>query len=179
MNPDFQTKAKSSRTILDFFASLKLTVWLMGLSMLLILLGTLEQVHWGVWHVQKEYFSAWYCLYPINPTAAIRIPLPGGFLLGGLLVLNLIFAHVRHFKKGIKHAGITMIHSGLILLLVGGFVTAAYQEESAMVIPENESRNFTEAFREFELAVIQHRQMDQVTVVPDGYMMMAGLSGAA
>ena len=138
--------------------------------MVLILLGTLEQVHWGVWHVQKEYFSAWYCLYPINPDAAMRLPLPGGFLLGAFLVINLIFAHFRHFKKGVKHIGITLIHSGLILLLVGGFVTAAYQEESAMVIPENDSRNYTEAFRDFELAVIQHGTTDRVTVVPDALL---------
>ena len=170
MNEEFQSKAKSKNAVLDFFASLKLTVWLLSLSMVLILLGTLEQVHWGVWHVQKEYFSAWFCLYPINPVAAIRIPLPGGFLLGGLLVINLIFAHFRHFKKGVKHIGITLIHSGLILLLVGGFVTAAYQEESAMVIPENDSRNYTEAFRDFELAVIQHGSTDRMTVIPDALL---------
>jgi ABC-type transport system involved in cytochrome c biogenesis permease subunit len=157
--------------IYKFAASLKLTVGLLGLSMILILLGTLEQVHWGVWHIQKEYFSSWFCLYPLNNSAPLHLPLPGGFLLGLLLVINLICAHFKKFKdkKGYKHWGIKMIHIGLLLLLVGGFVTAAYQDESAMVIPEKEQRNFTEAFRSFELVVIEHTPngTDKVVSVPE------------
>ena len=74
---DFEKKADSGRRVLDTLASLKLTVFLLVLSMLLVLLGTLEQVHWGVWHVQKVYFSSWYCLYPMDDTAPLQIPLPG------------------------------------------------------------------------------------------------------
>ena len=157
--------------IYQFAASLKLTVALLSLSMILILLGTLEQVHWGVWHVQKEYFSSWFCLYPLNSSAPLRIPLPAGFLLGLLLVINLICAHFQKFqdKKGYKHWGIKMIHIGLLLLLIGGFVTAAYQDESAMVIPEKEQRNFTEAFRSFELVIIEHTAngTDKVVSIPE------------
>jgi ABC-type transport system involved in cytochrome c biogenesis permease subunit len=157
--------------IYRFASSLKLTVWLMALSMILILLGTLEQVHWGIWHVQKEYFSSWFCLYPLNPSAPLHLPLPAGFLLGLLLVINLICAHFQKFqdKKGYKHWGIKMIHSGLLLLLIGGFVTAVYQDESAMVIPEKEQRNFTEAFRNYEVVVIEHTAngIDKVVSVPE------------
>ena len=139
--------------------------------MILILLGTLEQVHWGVWHIQKEYFSSWFCLYPLNTSAPVHLPLPGGFLLGLLLVINLICAHFQKFrdKKGYKHWGIKMIHIGLLLLLMGGFVTAAYQDESAMVIPEKENRNYTEAFRSYELVLIekQNNGTDKVISVPD------------
>jgi hypothetical protein len=138
--------------------------------MILILLGTLEQVHWGVWHIQKEYFSSWYCIYPLNPAAPLHLPLPGGFLLGLLLVINLICAHFQKFKekKGYKHWGIKMIHSGLLLLLMGGFVTAAYQEEASMVIPENDNRNYTEAFRDYEFVLIEHKKngVDKVISVP-------------
>jgi ABC-type transport system involved in cytochrome c biogenesis permease subunit len=157
--------------IYRFASSLKLTVWLMALSMILILLGTLEQVHWGIWHVQREYFSSWFCLYPLNPSAPLHLPLPAGFLLGLLLVINLICAHFQKFqdKKGYKHWGIKMIHSGLLLLLIGGFVTAVYQDESAMVIPEKEQRNFTEAFRNYEVVVIEHTAngIDKVVSVPE------------
>jgi hypothetical protein len=156
--------------IYKFAASLKLTVGLLGLSMVLILLGTLEQVHWGVWHIQKEYFSSWYCIYPLNSSAPIHLPLPGGFLLGLFLVINLVCAHFQKFKekKGYKHWGIKMIHSGLLLLLIGGFVTAAYQEEASMVIPENDKRNYTEAFRDYEIVLIEHQKngIDKIISVP-------------
>ena len=166
--------------IYRFAASLKLTVWLLGLSMILILLATLEQVHWGIWHVQKEYFSSWFCAYPLNSSAPIHLPLPGGFLLGLLLVINLICAHFQKFKekKGYKHWGIKMIHIGLLLLLIGGFVTAIYQDESAMVIPEKEQRNFTEAFRSYEVVVIEHtpNSTDKVISIPEELLQQGTLS---
>ncbi|MEI7651603.1 MAG: hypothetical protein WCJ96_06310, partial [Verrucomicrobiota bacterium] len=73
MNEEFQNKANSGRLFLDALASLKLTVFLLICSMLLVLLGTLEQVHWGVWHVQKVYFSSWLCFYPMDPTARLSM----------------------------------------------------------------------------------------------------------
>ena len=169
MNETFLAKAKSGAAWFNFLASLQLTVWLLVVSMLLIVLGTLEQVNWGVWHIQKAYFSSWGCFYPLNTAASFRLPLPGGFLLGTLLVINLICAHFRHFKINARHAGISLIHGGLILLLVGGFVTAAFQEESAMVIPEGETRAFSEAFREFEVALVDQTEAGKakVVVIPD------------
>ena len=55
MNETFLAKAKSGTAWVNFLASLQLTVWLLVVSMLLIVLGTLEQVNWGVWHIQKAY----------------------------------------------------------------------------------------------------------------------------
>ena len=175
MNEEFQKKADSGRGPLDLLASLKLTVWLLVFSMILVLLGTLEQVHWGVWHIQKLYFSSWLCFYPIEASSTLRIPLPGGFLIGALLIVNLVFAHFRHFKATAAKIGISMIHAGLILLLIGGFITAVYQEESAMVIPEGETRNYSEAFREYEFALVEKvGTTDRVTTVPDSIFRVIG-----
>jgi ABC-type transport system involved in cytochrome c biogenesis permease subunit len=163
-NEEFQKKADSGRRLIDTLASLKLTVFLLVLSMMLVLLGTLEQVHWGVWHVQKVYFSSWLCFYPMDPTAAFRFPLPAGFTIGALLIVNLAFAHFRHFKATSAKIGISMIHAGLLLLLAGGFITAIYQEESAMIIPEGEKRNYSEAFRDFEIALVEKSAATDVVV---------------
>ena len=168
---EHQKKANSGRRLVDTLASLKLTVLLLILSMILILLGTFEQVHWGIWHVQKVYFSSWLCFYPMDPTAPLRIPLPAGFTLGALLIINLAFAHVRHFKATAAKVGNLMIHAGLLLLLGGGFVTAIYQEESAMIIPEGEQRNYSEAFRDFEIALVEKSTAgDVVVTIPDSIL---------
>ncbi|MFM8550384.1 MAG: cytochrome c biogenesis protein ResB [Verrucomicrobiota bacterium] len=165
---EFEKRADTGRRLIDTLASLRLTVGLLVLSMILIVLGTLEQVHWGIWHVQKVYFGGWLCFYPMDPTAAVRIPLPAGFTLGTLLIVNLAFAHVRHFKATAAKAGNLVIHAGLLLLLGGGFVTAIYQEESAMIIPEGERRNYSEAFRDFEIALVEKSDgTDKVVAVPD------------
>ena len=172
MNEAPPTPTSDRRDPLAVLSGLRLTVFLLILSILLVFLGTLEQVHWGVWHIQKAYFGSWICFYPLDDTAIVQLPLPGGFLLGALLIVNLTLAHVRRFKAELKHLGMIMIHGGLLLLLAGGFVTAIYQEESAMIIPEGESRNYSEAFREFELTITEKTAAgtDKVTAIPDALL---------
>ncbi|NBX34973.1 hypothetical protein EBR16_06395, partial [bacterium] len=69
----------------------------------------------------------------------------------------------------------------LLLLLAGGFVTALYQEESAMIIPEGESRDYSEAFREFELVLVEKTKggTDRVTAIPDALLAKDARFGAA
>lgn len=141
--------------LLDFLASLRLTVALLAASMVLVFLATLEQVPWGVWHIQDEYFESWWVLYPLSKQAAFRFPLPGGFLLGLLLCLNLTAAHFRHYRPGWGRAGISLIHGGLLLLLVGGFAIARWQRESALIFAEGQTKGYTEAFRDHEVAIIE------------------------
>jgi len=154
--------------LLDFLASLRLTVVLLSASMVLVFLATLEQVPWGVWHIQDEYFESWWVLYPLSKQAAFRFPLPGGFLLGLLLCLNLTAAHFRHYRPGWNRAGISLIHGGLLLLLVGGFAIARWQKESALIFAEGQTKAYTEAFRDHEVAIIEVTDpaSDHVDVFP-------------
>ncbi|HYO10851.1 MAG TPA: cytochrome c biogenesis protein CcsA [Tepidisphaeraceae bacterium] len=92
-------------------ASLKLTVVLLALAMLLVYAGTWAQVDAGVWQVQKKYFHSlftWVSLQTLLPRPAggaaagipwyIGFPLPGGYLLGAVLLVNLLAAHALRFK---------------------------------------------------------------------------------
>jgi hypothetical protein len=47
----------------------------------------------------------------------IPLPIPGGYLLGGLLIINLTAAYIVSFQWTLKKAGIQLIHLGIILLL--------------------------------------------------------------
>ncbi|MDR1496829.1 MAG: cytochrome c biogenesis protein ResB [Puniceicoccales bacterium] len=112
--------------------------------MALVLFGTLDQVHWGIWQVQQSYFGAWFAVWPIDADGAFPrwcLPLPGGFTLGVLLFVNLVCAHVRFFRLRWGLAGIAFIHAGVLLLIVGAFFTALWQEDFQMEIPEGQSRD--------------------------------------
>lgn len=50
---------KTLQTILGPFASLKLTVVLMALAIVIIFIGTLAQTQKDIWDVMREYFRAW------------------------------------------------------------------------------------------------------------------------
>lgn len=113
--------------LIDFFLSLKLTVVLLALSMVLVLAGTLAQVDKGIWTVVDQYFRcliAWIDLPVFFPRAwdipSIRIPFPGGFLIGFLLVANLIAVHWVNFR--IQATGGRKL-VGIVFLLLGVLVT--------------------------------------------------------
>ena len=139
---------------LRFLASLRLTVVCLGFGMSLIFLGTLAQVHLGIHHVQAQYFQSLFVFWS-PPGASWKIPvLPGGYLLGAVLLVNLIAAHATRFEISRKKIGIFLLHLGVILLLIGQLLTGLYARETQMRIDEGQTLGYSEAPREVELAVI-------------------------
>ncbi|WOO43461.1 cytochrome c biogenesis protein ResB [Rubellicoccus peritrichatus] len=166
--------------VFRFFSSLRLTVVLLAFSMVLVFFGTLDQVHWGIHETQKRYFESLYVFwqYPLEwPYGSqlrwFHLPLPGGFLLGGLLVINLACGHFRYFKSSWKKIGIILIHGGVVLLIISGFLISFYQEESQMFLDEGgEPVNFSTDFRNNELVIINREDptVDRVTSIPQSLL---------
>lgn len=164
------------RQALKVMASLRLTVVLFAMAMFLILAGTLAQVHEGIWTVVDRYFRSLLVRIDLQifvPSDIARIPgailFPGGFAIAGVLLVNLIAAHAVRFKFSAKRTGIILSHLGVILLLVGEFVTGLSAQEGNMTIDEGGSSSYVEDIRSSELAVIDPSDMndDLVVVVPD------------
>jgi len=160
---------------LKIVSSLKLTVILFAMAMFLILAGTLAQVNEGIWTVVDRYFRSGLVRIEFQlfiPRDVARVPgailFPGGFAIAGALLVNLLSAHAVRFKFTTKRLGIIVTHLGIILLLVGEFVTGLAATEGNMAITEGESSNFIEDIRAAELAVIDPSDMndDLVVVVP-------------
>jgi hypothetical protein len=169
----------TAKRILKPVASLKLTVILFALSMVLILAGTLAQTENGIWTVVDEYFRSLVVRIPLRlfaPQSMITIPgaifFPGGLTLGVLLLVNLLSAHIVRFKLNLKRMGIILMHAGVILLLVGEFVTGGFAEEGNMSILEGQSSNFVEDIRTAELAIVDTSGPDDdlVVVVPESFL---------
>jgi hypothetical protein len=150
-------------------SSLRLTVVCLGLGILLVFLGTLAQVHLGIHAVQARYFQS-LLIFWSPPGANWKIPiLPGGYLLGTVLLLNLLAAHATRFQLTKKKIGIILLHLGVILLLIGQLLTGLFARETQMRIDEGQTAAFSEAPREVELAVIDvtDPNFDQVVAIPE------------
>lgn len=132
--------------ILKYFLSLRLTVTLLSLSMILVFCGTLAQVDKGIWTVMDQYFRTWIAWIDLsiffnkfNPLSAFSIPFPGGFLIGALLSMNLLVVHAKTFKIFVTgkrlYVGLSLLIVGLILtygVIVGwGTNTVATTESDA------------------------------------------------
>src|SRR5476651_993161 len=104
---------------IKIFTSLRLTVVLLAFAILLVFIGTLAQVDEGLYNAQARYFRQWFILGFDWFGHDIPLLLPGGYLIGTMLLLNLVAAHLYRFQLSIKKIGIQLAHSGIILLLVG------------------------------------------------------------
>jgi hypothetical protein len=155
--------------LIKFFSSLRLTVVCLAFGMLLIFTGTLAQVHLGLYKAQNEFFRSFIVFWqPENFPFKIPV-LPGGYLLGGILLINLVSAHWQRFSLTRKKAGIWMVHVGLILLLVGQLLTDMLAQESTLHLRVGEARNYSESERAFELVVsdVTAKDSAQVVAIPE------------
>lgn len=145
--------------------SLRLAIVCLALAMILVFVGTLGQVDLGTYDAQKKYFQSWF-LYWTPGGSGFHIPVfPGGFLIGTVLLANLIATHLERFKFAWKKSGILLTHFGLILLLLGGLFTALFAKESHMRLEEGIGRNYSESSTDYELAIVDVSAPDHDAVI--------------
>lgn len=160
------------RQFRDFFVSLKLTVGLLALGIVLIFWATLAQADLGVWGVQQKFFHSFFVLEKIPGTEFLAPIFPGGYFIGTLLFINLIAAHIYRFRYTWRKTGIWLTHLGLIMLLVGELLSGLWQHDFQMSFKEGETRNYSESFRDNELAITDTTdpKTDDVVAIPEAML---------
>lgn len=152
-----------------FFTSLRLTIALLLLAILLVFFGTLAQVHEGLWNALERWFRSLVVLRKAGDAWWVPPIFPGGYLIGTLLLLNLIAAHIKRFQWNSKKIGINLTHFGIIIMLVGGLSTDVLQKESHLNLREGETKNYSEAHRSNELVFATDAEagQEQIVAIPE------------
>jgi hypothetical protein len=167
--PAQTTPATKKRTrgpaykILECCASLRITVVLFVLAFLLVFFGTWAQVDAGIWTVVNTYFRGWFLWIPLkilflrafDIPESVAIPYPGGWTIGALLMINLLAAHAVRFKLSWKRSGILILHAGIVLMMIGEFITGVFAIEGRMVIVEGYASDHIDSDRKTELAIVE------------------------
>jgi hypothetical protein len=101
---------------------------------------------------------------------------PGGYLLGVMLLANLIAAHIKRFQWAHKKVGIHLTHAGIVLLLVGQLATDMFSKESHLSFREGETKSYSEAHRANELvfATDAENGQDKVVSIPESVVAKQG-----
>src|SRR5437660_3496810 len=160
------------RKIVDLVTSLKLTIVCLAAGMALIFVGTIAQVHLGIHEAQQRYFQSMFVWWPPEGRG-FKIPIfPGGHLIGAVLLINLVAAHAKRFRRSWRKLGIHLTHAGLIIMLAGGLFTDLFAVESHMQLERGTTHNYAEGQRQMELAVIDttDNDLDQVTAIPESVL---------
>jgi hypothetical protein len=182
--------------LIAFFTSLRLTVVCLALAMVIVFLGTMAQEPMGLYLAQEKFFHSFFV--PAAPMwAAVKktfqmvhiymepstihdvlggpgFPVfPGGYLIGGVLLINLVASHYKRFHFTRDKAGIWMVHFGLILLLLGQLLTDRLSRETILHLREGETRNYSESQREIELAIadVTAADSEKVVAIPQATLM--------
>ena len=150
--------------IVKFFVSLKLTVVLLAFAIVLVFIGTVAQADEGLYGAQAHYFKQWLVLGAHLFGHKIPLILPGGYLLGTLLLVNLVASHIFRFEFSKKKLGIQLAHAGVIVLLVGQLSTDLLSRELQMHFTEGETRSFSESATDYELIFIAG---NEITAIPE------------
>lgn len=122
-----------AHAVLAALGSLKMTVVLFALSLILVLVGTLAQDELNMQEVKQRYFLTWVAALHIDdffPQAFYRhdttipgiLPFPGGALIGLLLMVNLLAAKITRFR--VQASG-GRLAAGLAFLAIGMGIAAA------------------------------------------------------
>jgi hypothetical protein len=161
------------KDFLKIFTSLRLTVVCLAIGILLVFFGTIAQVNEGLYNAQDRWFRSFFVWW--SPAGASwRIPMfPGGYLVGTVLLINLIAAHIARFQLTWKKLGIHIIHGGIILLLAGQLATDMLSKEMQMSFAERETKNYSINPQSSELVFMTDAATpgeDKVVSVPDGLL---------
>ncbi|MEC8652252.1 MAG: cytochrome c biogenesis protein ResB [Planctomycetota bacterium] len=168
--------------VIQTLGSMRLAVALLVLLGLLTWLGTLAQIGDGLWKVQKEYFESWFLIADLElgwwgqPVLAdesgrgfvLRIPLPGAYPVMALLFLNLMVGGMLRMKWSLRNIGVLVVHVGIALLLLAGFVKMEFSYSGGLALFEapaagegDESRAYESStfvsFHDYELALLKDR----------------------
>jgi hypothetical protein len=137
--------------VFRWLSGMGLATSLLVILMLLTWLATLEQVQHGLHMTLEKYFhfsKPW-----VFPDAAVIFPslagqdkylppLPGGYWVCALLVINLTLGGIIRIRKGVKTVGVIMAHFGIIFMIVAGGVAQLKEERGVMMLSEKMEGGF-------------------------------------
>ena len=139
------------KKLFEYLSSYGFACILLILMTILTLFGTLEQVDSSLYDVQNKYFNSFFLVHDLFNV--IPIPLPGVYLLTALLLLNLTCGAIIRARKEWKRPGMLIAHSGIIYMVLAGFVTYHFSHSGQMTLyPEERSNRFS-SYYEWEIAI--------------------------
>ncbi|MFM2294078.1 MAG: hypothetical protein RLZZ350_491 [Verrucomicrobiota bacterium] len=161
--------------LVKILTSLRLTVVLLAFAITIVFCGTIAQVNEGLYDAQARWFRSFFIWWTARD-GGFKIPfLPGGYLVGTLLLVNLVAAHLARFSLTWKKLGINLAHFGIILLLAGQLATDLLSHESVMSFAEGETRNYSVKQGKAELVFVSDAgDHENVIAIPQSLLAQRG-----
>jgi hypothetical protein len=117
------------------------------LLFLLVFFGTLFQTEHGLYEAQRQFFG-----YGIVFLGGY-VPVPSASLVLWVLSIQLSLTMFLVMPIRWQKMGLWVSHSGILALLIGGFITQMMAVESQVTLAEGEYAQFSTSYHDWELAI--------------------------
>ncbi len=151
-------KNRRFKNTLAIIASIKVTAVCLAVLVLLVAWGTVYQADHGLYQAQQKFFHSWFFFI------FGFIPFPGTVLVLFVLFINLLAALFHRIGFKLAKIGNLITHTGIMVLLIGGFFTFYFSRESSLMLKEGETSSLAEAPHSWELAVREQASGDVFAV---------------
>lgn len=133
-------------------ASPSIVFFLLPWLMVLLIAGTIAQKDMGIFAAQNMFFGSWILWF--GP-----LPLPGGYLTIGTLTICLLAKFLMYSPWSISRAGTILSHLGILILLIGGILTAFSQEEGYIVLKESGQSHHVSDYHQRALFIEKNKEL--------------------
>ena len=165
--------AKIRDKILGVLSSYYLVLTCLFLLFLLTWFGTLEQVESGLYLTSKKYFSAeTFFLIPRVNGAWVPLVLPSAYWVSIVLFFNLLIGGILRLKKTLSRLGILISHSGILFLLLSGFVSQHFSQRGNMPLEEGMVSSIAQHYTDcsIEIFEIKDQSIAEIRIIDAKYL---------
>jgi hypothetical protein len=164
MNEIIRPKLSLPARAFSGLASFGLGVTVLSFLLLLTWLGTLEQTQMSLYDVQKKYFDSLFCTYQVGP---VKIPLPGVYLLLGILFVNLFCGGIIRIRKNWRNLGIIIAHLSILFIIAAGWVSYHFKTEGHLRLFEGTNSSIFTSYHDRVIEIAEAGGRDPVLMIPE------------
>ncbi len=141
----------------EILSSPAILFWTLPYLMALLIVGTLAQGQIGLHESLGKYFQSFVFF-------AGFVPLPGGLTICIILFLNLLVKFIYESEWRWLKVGINLAHIGVLVLLIGGFLSFVTHKEGVLVIEKESFSSTANAYVETDFTITKNGE--KFVVIP-------------
>jgi hypothetical protein len=97
----------------------------------------------------------------------VKIPLPGVYLLLGILFVNMLCGGIIRIRKNWRNVGVIVAHLSILFIIAAGWVSYHYKTEGHLRLFEGQRSNIFTSYHDRVIEIAEAGSRDPVLMIPE------------